>query len=431
MKRLLTTTLAILSMFGVILFASSCSSTEEEEEHTHNLTHVEAVDATCTTDGNLEYWYCSECNTYFLDEDGTETTRKVGITISATGHTEEEVTTITKEATSTEHGTYDTVTICSVCNEELSSHVTGDIHYYNYENPVDVSENTHTFACEISGCDNELVESHNYSDIDDEGKRTCEQCSKSINYTPFLEYDFDDDSNTATVISIGEASDTEIVIPSQITNGSTTYTVTEIADKAFYYATTITSVSIPDTITIIGSQSFRGCTSLTEITISDNVVTLGDYAFYYCTSLESVTLGSGITSIGNYTFYNCSSLTEITIPTNVATIGDYAFANCTALESIDLSSVTSIGNYAFWWCTSLTEITIPSSVTTLGSNAFNSCRALETVIIGTGIEEIGSSAFYNCTSLSVVSYSGSETDWAEVSVGANNTRLTNVLSYSE
>ena len=38
----------------------------------HSLTHVYATEATDTTDGNYEYWYCGECNKYFKNENATE-----------------------------------------------------------------------------------------------------------------------------------------------------------------------------------------------------------------------------------------------------------------------------------------------------------------------------------------------------------------------
>ncbi len=38
---------------------------------THNMTHHEAVDATCTQTGNKEYWSCSRCNKNFSDSGGT------------------------------------------------------------------------------------------------------------------------------------------------------------------------------------------------------------------------------------------------------------------------------------------------------------------------------------------------------------------------
>ena len=33
-----------------------------------NVTKTDAVSATCTIDGNIEYWYCEVCNKYFSDE---------------------------------------------------------------------------------------------------------------------------------------------------------------------------------------------------------------------------------------------------------------------------------------------------------------------------------------------------------------------------
>lgn len=38
----------------------------------HSLTHVVAKDATCTADGNVEYWECSKCNTKFTAERATQ-----------------------------------------------------------------------------------------------------------------------------------------------------------------------------------------------------------------------------------------------------------------------------------------------------------------------------------------------------------------------
>ncbi|GEM_PF-1113677 len=38
-----------------------------------NVTHVEAKDATCCDKGNIEYWKCEDCNTYYQDEALTKT----------------------------------------------------------------------------------------------------------------------------------------------------------------------------------------------------------------------------------------------------------------------------------------------------------------------------------------------------------------------
>ena len=45
----------------------------------HEMTHHEAVAATCTEDGNLEYWSCSRCELNFSDAEGTKEIASVAI----------------------------------------------------------------------------------------------------------------------------------------------------------------------------------------------------------------------------------------------------------------------------------------------------------------------------------------------------------------
>ncbi len=45
----------------------------------HNMTHHEAVEATCTADGNIEYWSCSRCDLNFSDEAGTKEVSSVTV----------------------------------------------------------------------------------------------------------------------------------------------------------------------------------------------------------------------------------------------------------------------------------------------------------------------------------------------------------------
>ena len=47
----------------------------------HDLTHHDAVAATCTTDGNIEYWSCNRCNLLFSDAEGT--TQVATVTLAA------------------------------------------------------------------------------------------------------------------------------------------------------------------------------------------------------------------------------------------------------------------------------------------------------------------------------------------------------------
>ena len=260
---------------------------------------------------------------------------------------------------------------------------------------------------------------------------------------------------------IGCASLTSVTIPDSVTT---------IGDSAFADCTSLTSITIPDSVTTIGSFTFEGCTSLTSVTIPDSVTTIGDYAFADCTSLQSITISDSVTTIGDWAFLYCTSLTSVTIPDSVTTIGDGAFSstsltgitipdsvttigdsafiwctslqsviipnsvttigsgafyNCTSLQSVIIpDSVTTIGNYAFYGCSSLTSVTIPDSVTTIGDGAFADCTSLTNITIGKSITGIDSCAFQNCTSLKDVYYTGTQEQWQKITVGTDNTCLT-------
>lgn len=113
--------------------------------------------------------------------------------------------------------------------------------------------------------------------------------------------------------------------------------------------------------------------------------------------------GIAVTSIGVFAFLACRSLTSVTIPTSVTNIDPEAFSTCTSLTSIIIpNSLTEINSYEFWGCSGLTSITISDSVT-----------------------DIGLCAFKDCNSLTDVYYSGSESQWKQISVGRDNEPLTN------
>lgn len=87
----------------------------------HDLEYVEANKASCTEDGNISYYRCSNCGKYFKDADGKESISKNEIIVSKTGHTPAEpVEENKKPYTATEPETVDSVVYCSICGKELS-----------------------------------------------------------------------------------------------------------------------------------------------------------------------------------------------------------------------------------------------------------------------------------------------------------------------
>ena len=84
--------------------------------HVHKLTKVEAKKASCTEDGNKEYYVCSGCKKLFGDADATKEINKEDTVVKATGHKAEKIA--GKEATCTEDGLTEG-SKCSVCGEIL------------------------------------------------------------------------------------------------------------------------------------------------------------------------------------------------------------------------------------------------------------------------------------------------------------------------
>ena len=80
----------------------------------HSLEKTEAKDATCTEAGNTEYWTCSECKKLFGDDQGTTETTAADTVVAAKGHSLEKTEAV--DATCTEAGNIEYWT-CSKCNK--------------------------------------------------------------------------------------------------------------------------------------------------------------------------------------------------------------------------------------------------------------------------------------------------------------------------
>ena len=59
--------------------------TKDETNHT-DLEHFPSKAATCTEKGNIEYWYCSGCDNYYSDSNGTVKTTHAKVTTSKADH---------------------------------------------------------------------------------------------------------------------------------------------------------------------------------------------------------------------------------------------------------------------------------------------------------------------------------------------------------
>ena len=117
MKKLLTA--MCLSMLALAMAGALAACNENDEDaHTHDMTKVQAVAATCTDDGNEAYYKCSECGKYFSDEAGNTEISLEDTVIAAAGHKVEKLP--GKAATCTEDGLTEGEK-CSVCGEVIKA----------------------------------------------------------------------------------------------------------------------------------------------------------------------------------------------------------------------------------------------------------------------------------------------------------------------
>lgn len=196
--------------------------------------------------------------------------------------------------------------------------------------------------------------------------------------------------NTIIPNSVNEIGENAFWGVSGLTSISIPSSVTSIGDRAFF-SCDFTSIIIPNTVLYIGKHAFE-YTGLTRIKIPKSVAMIGVGAFESCSSLESIIVEKGNDRYDSRD--NCNAIIETAsnkliagcrntkIPNAVTEIGEYAFDGQYYLPSIIIpNSVKKIGENAFWYCTKLTSITIPYSVTEIQKNAFGGCENLEEVTI--------------------------------------------------
>ena len=114
-------------------------------EATHTLTHVAAVPATCTVNGNVEYWACSDCGGCWDNANATGMPlNRFMVVAPALGHDYDEIVTA---PTCTKEGY--TTFICAICDDEYVDNkvaATGHNYVKGYCTACDAKDPDATFA---------------------------------------------------------------------------------------------------------------------------------------------------------------------------------------------------------------------------------------------------------------------------------------------
>ncbi|MGN1227625.1 MAG: leucine-rich repeat domain-containing protein [Christensenellales bacterium] len=182
----------------------------------------------------------------------------------------------------------------------------------------------------------------------------------------------------------------------EYTTNADIYKVTSIEDDAFYECSGLTEITIPSNVTSIGSSAFGECYKLVQIRNLSSCALNG----------LPTNIGQEIITTGNGVFTNTLEENGDYI---VFVVGNERYLigikdkTVTEIKDLDKLNLTQIYPYAFYGCSGLTgSITIPEGVTSIGTYAF-----------------------YGCSGLTDVYYSGTEEQWNAITIGSNNTLLTN------
>ncbi len=104
------------------------------EDANHTIAHVEAVDAKCTENGNIEYWYCEICGYAWADEALTQQTNLMNVVVPFTGHSYD-----TAEVVVTEDVPFVSYK-CACGDEKIKNVATFKGASIRYKDGADVSE---------------------------------------------------------------------------------------------------------------------------------------------------------------------------------------------------------------------------------------------------------------------------------------------------
>ncbi len=387
---------------------SECGKNYSDEEATevlndvttpkaaHDTTFVEAQAHTCTDDGNIAYWHCGACGHNFADEDGEQELESV---VDPAAHTWGEWEQ-TSDPTCTERGVL--TRVCEVCFDEEYDYI--DELGHDFEDAEwAYNDANHWHLCNRCGAASQR-ELHEY---DAEGVCVCGM----IEYAPTSEFRFISLGGDTWRLANYTGTRRNVSIPSTYNGG----TVVAISDNAFAGNTSMETLVIPETVTSIGAEAFADCANLKNLTMSSKVTTIGDNAFDGCDAIETASIPANAASyiskvnlvnltvtngaIEEYAFASSPKLVSVEVVGETTSIGREAFSGCAVLASVEVDGQeVAIGDNAFVDCAMLTDVTF-GDVASIGDFAFKDGAAIGEVVIPDSVMSIGGGAFSGCSGL--------------------------------
>lgn len=147
-------------------------------EHTHEMTHFNAVAATCKTEGNVEYWHCSKCNKNYADASGVSELSTVVTPIDAHNHIGG-TRIVGKKDAGCETTGYTGDAVCNGCNTVIAKGTEIPALGHKINNTKwHTDSTTHWHECSV--CSKKLdVSAHKGGTATCQNKAVCDVCGQS------------------------------------------------------------------------------------------------------------------------------------------------------------------------------------------------------------------------------------------------------------
>lgn len=327
--------------------------------------------------------------------------------------------------------------------------------YINYDAWLKICKErdwVHNMPAFMLSCQDQSVKIPAYDDV---------VCQENGISSKGLEYEIK--NGYAWIISMGNCSDENLIIPTETYDG---YKIIGIEEGAFHNNKKLITVVIPKTVEIIKGAAFSKCSNLKSVKLHYGLKEIRGFVFEGCCSLTSIEIPSSVINIGNNPelprltdeeillreifgerwdggvssgnpFKGCTKLRSIRVNSGNAyyhdyinclietktkkvvsgckasilpgddsceTIGEYAFWGCNGafeygLYAFEEPKIKNIERYAFAECTDIRCISFPHTLTSIGKCAFEHCSRLEKIEFSSNLNKIENCAFKNCSKL--------------------------------
>ncbi len=373
-KKFAIVVLSLVCAFSLPFLLTACGDVPNGE-HVHSYSWVDNLDGThkqrCSVSGcdapeiNVEnhVWgdddKCEKCkaelsssthsHVWSQEWDGSETHHWHNCTADGCF--------VTENSQKNGYAEHDFSTGSCVCGRSQHNHV--------WSQEWDSNETHHWHNCTADDCfvtQNSLKSGYAEHDFSTDD---C-VCGKQAVYTVGLDYEYDDVGKVYTVTGLGDASDSDIIIPDYYNGYPVKY---------------------------VGENSFEG-EAITSVKFGKNIMQVENNAFKDCASLERVEINPKCTIFLRYCFQNCTSLKRIELPSNTSSVSQGAFYGCTSLEYASLGGLKTIVDNLFNGCSALKTVVANSLINFTGdADMFDGCASLSEFEISSKVERVSASWF--------------------------------------